>query len=297
MKLNLNHILKTTLLTSAIVLATTLTPATVSAAANIDGGNFMTATNNTSGNGTWGDPVSAKPGEAIEFRVQVWNNGDATAERVQVIGDLSAPDSNTLQAKATIQSANLSTMQDTATINVEGGSAQSFAYIPGHARIFGVTNLYNCPSGCAFTDDIAGRGVEVGDIPAGQSVQVAFKAYVSNAVSATPTPTPTATPTPSTPPSGGQSQSQNQSQSQTVNVNNTNNNNNTVTVNTPAVAAPQVVSQSTSTAKALPKTGLPLAAVGMSALLPVGLKLRKRFTGSDTDSANFIWEERLFKKD
>lgn len=56
---------------------------------------------------------------------------------------------------------------------------------------------------------------------------------------------------------------------------------------------PQVVTVSgDSKVKELPKTGLPIAALGLGSLLPLGLRLRRYAKVKDAVSANFIWEER-----
>lgn len=141
----------------------------------------------------------------------------------------------------------------------------------------------------------------------------------------TPVPTPTASPTPapveeckaneikviknSQAQCQAQTQTQNNNQSQDNNqtqtqgsISNTNSNN--VTVNNPApqvlaaTSAPQVVTVAASTAKELPKTGLPLAGLALTGLIPFGLKLRKYSQKDNPESsANFIWEERQIVKD
>jgi hypothetical protein len=63
---------------------------------------------------------------------------------------------------------------------------------------------------------------------------------------------------------------------------------------------PKVIAADTTPIIALPKTGLPLAAVALLGLLPLGIKLRQLAFGNkdekDYATANSIWEEREFKK-
>ncbi len=92
-----------------------------------------------------------------------------------------------------------------------------------------------------------------------------------------------------------------QEQTQTQN----NNQNVTVTLAAPSsapvvlgVQSPKVVSSTQTDIKELPKTGLPLALWGVSALIPLGLKLRKNGSSSETEkvSANSIWMNRELQK-
>jgi hypothetical protein len=122
----------------------------------------------------------------------------------------------------------------------------------------------------------------------------------------TPTPTPTLPPPPpclvcQTPPPSVPAQVQNQQQTQN------NNQNQNVVVNVPpapqgvvlaANAQPKVVATAGTQVTTLPKTGLPLAAWAVMGMLPAGAGLKKfgRKDNSDDVPANFIWEEREFKK-
>lgn len=45
----------------------------------------------------------------------------------------------------------------------------------------------------------------------------------------------------------------------------------------------------------LPKTGLPLVAWGLAALLPMGFKLKSKKVFKNNNLANSTWEERQFK--
>jgi hypothetical protein len=108
-------------------------------------------------------------------------------------------------------------------------------------------------------------------------------------------------------------QYQNNTQNQNVttgNVNVSNSNSNSVSVNAPkvtaspsvqvSVTAPKVVYTVPAELKELPRTGLPLVVWGISALAPLGIKLRKNGKGqqesSSEFSANSIWTERELNK-
>jgi len=60
-------------------------------------------------------------------------------------------------------------------------------------------------------------------------------------------------------------------------------------------AAPKVITQVQTPIKELPNTGLPAAAVGFGALVPLGLGLRKYTKGDKKVSANSLWFERQLK--
>ena len=116
-----------------------------------------------------------------------------------------------------------------------------------------------------------------------------------------------------------QSQSQTQDNNQSVNVSNTNNN--SISNSGSALAAatsaptstptstptsqpqatqkgstPQVIAQTPTQTKELPKTGLPLAGWALASLLPVGFKLKNLGHSKDIESANTLWEEKQFRK-
>jgi uncharacterized repeat protein (TIGR01451 family) len=317
-KLHIKKIAAVAAMTATLVLSAT--PAY--AAAQIAGGNFMTAANNPE-QSAWMDPVDANPGQIVEFRIVVQNIGDQNQPRIQVVSTIPSGASANPTVNTDIRlpgGTDATDIKDTATIHVRNGSAQTISLLPGHTRIFGVTNLYNCPQGCDIPDNVANGGMEVGDLGPGQSVQVGFKVILSGTATPTPTPTatPTVTPTPTpsvspsaTPanqnlqcPSGTTFQkvegnniiciNNNNSQSQTQ----TQNNNQNVTINnTTPSAAPAVLG--TTIVRELPKTGLPLAGVAALALGPVGYAV-KRFGKSNVeetdDSVNYIWESRKFKK-
>lgn len=150
-------------------------------------------------------------------------------------------------------------------------------------------------------------------------------------VTPTPTPVPTATPTPMPTPTAtpvttiqcpiGTIKQVVNSMITCVSNNNTNNNENNndnhtnvnvttgdVNVNVEnkvtqegqvlaaATSQPQVVGESKTAVKELPKTGLPLAAWALGGLLPAGLKMKKGSKSSSDQNANFIWEERELAK-
>ena len=56
------------------------------------------------------------------------------------------------------------------------------------------------------------------------------------------------------------------------------------------VAGVSVINQTPTSIKELPKTGLPLAAVGLASLLPFGSRLRKLGQkNTEEETANSIW--------
>lgn len=173
------------------------------AAASLAGGDFFQAFNNTTQEGTWRDPVSGAPGNVIEFRVTAKNNGDEVARRVQVWGSTTGqvPQDPASQHVFSAKIAHVGgpELTDTVTVNIIG-KPQGMRYRVGHARLQGVTNLYNCPSACDIGDNVLG-GIEVGDIQPGTFVEVTYKADITNDVEPTPTPTPSPTPTPTPSPS------------------------------------------------------------------------------------------------
>lgn len=298
----------TTLSLIAVLMGTVLfvSPGPVEAGARLRSSNVVTVHDVSANNppGGWARSVAAIRGALVEFRVEITNEGDDVADHVQLTGQMPNNIGNSFNFPVIIQSAinGGSPVNDSVTVTVIDGSNQQFAYEPGHVRIAGVTNLHNCPNVCNIGDAVVTQGgFEVGDIGAGQTIQVLYKARMSNVVVATPTPTPTtrpaATPTP-TPTSGAGAGQGGQSQGNCTGANSCSGSAN-VTVNTPpaqvalAAAAPRVVSAATAGVSELPKTGLPLAGLGLAGLLPIGLKLRKFGKGQKDDySAKSIWEER-----
>lgn len=167
------------------------------AAASIEGGNIMTVSNNPEQSG-WQDPVNANPGQIVEFRIVVHNNGDAVQNRVQAVASVDGNPSANPQGHISLRlpgGSEATDINDSATVHIRDGSAQSLSLLPGHTRFFGVTNLFNCPTGCDISDSLANGGMEVGNVDVDQYVQLTFKANLSG-TAPTPTPTPTNTPTP-----------------------------------------------------------------------------------------------------
>lgn len=196
---------------SAILFAISANQNLVKADSHIAGGDFFQAFNNTTQEGTWRDPVSAAPGQIVEFMVTIKNDGDQPTGDMQVWGSVTGqvPQDPAQQQVVTAKIHNPNTGQtltDTATVNITGNVPVGMRYLSGHARIQGVTDLYpNCANACPLTDDVLG-GIFIGVIQPGDFVQVAFKATLVNPPSLTPTATPTqspsATPTPTATPTG-----------------------------------------------------------------------------------------------
>src|SRR3989344_170854 len=172
------------------------------AAASLQGGDFFQAFNNTAQAGTWTDPVTGQSGQIIEFRVTARNSGDEVAENVQVWGSITGQvpqdpaNTNVLTARISNSNFGGAELTDTVTVNVSG-NPEGMRYVNGHARLNGVTNLFNCPNTCDIGDSVLG-GINVGNIAAGDFVEVTYKATLTNTPVVTPTPTPTVqvTPTP-----------------------------------------------------------------------------------------------------
>lgn len=270
------------------------------------GGNFMTAVNNTQRNADWADPVSANPGEIIEYRMVAQNvQSGAVARDVTFHVNFPTSPSNSPQVQSVI-SANGVSVSDTATVNVTGSAGYLINYESGHTRVFSP----RCPNGCNADDSFRdGGNINVGDLAFGESAQVLFKAGITNPA---PTPTPTPTPTPAPTPTPTPTPTPAPVVPAPVNINNTNNNTNnnsnsntnnnnisvqatggSVGVGAPAPAqSSQVLGVTT-----LPKTGLPELAWSALAFVPAGFGLRK-FRGIKktlADAPSYIWENRKFK--
>lgn len=156
-------------------------------------GNIFDGGNRTDRVVDWQDPIPADPGEVIEFRVLVQNDGNENANNTTVKVDFPSTLSNTLVSTVHITSTNTTAVSDTVTVNVSGSTGQLHTLIPGHTKMYGP----GC-NPCTLPDSIDGAGVTIGPVAPGtsNSFQVLFKAYVTNKPpSPTPTPTPTATPT------------------------------------------------------------------------------------------------------
>lgn len=295
-----------------IVASGLITDSKVFAAGLFAGGNFVTAVNNTQRNGDWSDPVSANPGEIIEYRAVAQNTQEGTvAKDVTFHVNFPTSPSNSPQVSVSI-SANGESVSDSATVNVSGTAGYLIIYEPGHTRVFSP----GCPGGCNADDSFRdGGNINVGDLAYGESAQVAFKAGITNPA---PTPTPTPTPTPpactsngscsvQTPTACGQTNTgvdncgnacvrqsaacvaqggQTQSQSQTVNI---------AAPNNPGNVG--VAPKAGTTATVLPKTGLAEVAWSALALAPIGYKLRRfsKIKKALEDHPSFISAMRQFK--
>src|SRR3989344_9243029 len=81
-------------------------------------GNIFDGGNRTDRLVDWQDPIPADPGEVIEFRVLVQNDGDETAQNVSVRVDFPGTPSLGLVSTAYVTSTNIGTVSDTTTVNV-----------------------------------------------------------------------------------------------------------------------------------------------------------------------------------
>ncbi|HWA51554.1 MAG TPA: PKD domain-containing protein [Patescibacteria group bacterium] len=150
----------------------------------------------------WEDPIQANPGDTIEFRIQVINDGTSAVTNTTVKGDLPTNSGLNLNITGSASGDSVQTVSDIATVHVSGTQVESITYLPGHARMFGPG--CDTTNGCPLSDSIVTSGINIGTVNPGvtNSYQVAFKAVLSNynvptpTPTVTPTPTPTATPTP-----------------------------------------------------------------------------------------------------
>jgi LPXTG-motif cell wall-anchored protein len=143
---------------------------------------------------TWADPVSANPGQVVEFRITVINDGTVVAKNTVVRAAFPGSPANPIVPTAYVIGEGVAQVTDNFTINVSGGSSQKLNYWEGHAIKFGP----GCTNGCALPDNIYVEGINIGDVAPGvqNSYQVVFKAYLTQQSTPTPTPTPTPSPTP-----------------------------------------------------------------------------------------------------
>jgi uncharacterized repeat protein (TIGR01451 family)/LPXTG-motif cell wall-anchored protein len=142
---------------------------------------------------TWADPVTANPGQVVEFRVTVINDGNSVANNTIVRAAFPGNPGSPIVPTAFVAGEGVSQVTDNFTINVSGGSAQKLNYWEGHAIKWGP----GCSSGCALPDNIYVEGVNIGPVQPGvtNSFQIVFKAYLTEQPTPTPTATPTVTPT------------------------------------------------------------------------------------------------------
>lgn len=144
----------------------------------------------------WEDPIHANPGDTIEFRIQVINDGSGAVNNTIVKGSLPVNSGINLNVTGSASGDSVQTVSDIATVQINTTQPQIITYLPGHARMFGPG--CNTTNGCSLSDNIVTTGVNIGTVQPGvtSSYQVAFKATLSNYVpTETPTATPTATPT------------------------------------------------------------------------------------------------------
>lgn len=148
---------------------------------------------------TWADPVTANPGQVVEFRVMVINDGDEPATNTTVRAVFPSNPSNPIVPTAYVAAEGVSQITDTFTINVSNGSNQKLNYWEGHAIKWGP----GCQNGCSLPDNIYVEGINIGTVQPGaqNSFQIVFKAYLTEQSSPTPTSTATPTQTPTQTPS------------------------------------------------------------------------------------------------
>lgn len=89
-----------------------------------------------------------------------------------------------------------------------------------------------------------------------------------------------------------QSQTNNNNQNVDINLNPSISNTNTININPSPVAGVVVVTQARQTVSELPKTGLPIAGVLLTSLVPVGAGLRKLKAKGKMTTPNTIWLEK-----
>lgn len=149
---------------------------------------------------TWADPVTANPGQVVEFRATVVNEGTVDAKNTIVKVMFPGSAANPIVPTIFVSAEGVEKVSDTFTINIAGGSSQKLNYWEGHAIKWGP----GCTNGCSLPDNVYVEGVNIGTVApgVGNSYQVVFKAYVTgqSTPTATPTSTPTATPTPTNTP-------------------------------------------------------------------------------------------------
>lgn len=96
-----------------------------------------------------------------------------------------------------------------------------------------------------------------------------------------------------------QNQSQSQSQENNNNQTNNNNNNQTLNINSNPIPVVNVVGQAPVNITQLPRTGLPIEALILILLLPVGIFMKFKFSRKahliPIKSAKDIWVQRQFK--
>jgi uncharacterized repeat protein (TIGR01451 family)/LPXTG-motif cell wall-anchored protein len=161
------------------------------------GGDFLKVENNTQQTG-WQNSVSVGPSEVVEFLVKITNEGNHDARGVRIKTNLPnvGTAATTQNPSVTISSDNSPSVTDSVTVN--GQKPFWFVYRNGHATLFGVTDMYNCPNGCRIPETFHQEPMMIGTVKKGEpaTIQITFKADIFTPVSPTPTPTKTPTPTP-----------------------------------------------------------------------------------------------------
>jgi hypothetical protein len=319
----------------AIVTTAVLSFSNIVFAQTFSQGDHLLAANVTTGV-TWRDPLDAKTGDLVEFRMLAQNiDANTTINNVIVKGIIpSTVGTNTLTAQAMVSADNAASFTDSVTLNITDPGMHHLVYAPGHVRIFAANyNGQNCTAanGCPGPDSVATTGVNVGNLGYGESAQVLYKAYIikddqaspspsaspSTSPSASPSMSPSASPSMSpsvspSPSSGNNLQCPNGTKFDKVEGNNiicilidqnqtqsqTQNNNQNITITNPAPTSTGAVLGQT-IVKELPRTGLPLLAWATMALVPAGYGLKKfgkNQVEDNSESATYIWENREFKK-
>lgn len=236
----------------------------------------------------WGDPIPANPGEVIEFRTTVINDGDSQAANTIVRAQLPNTLGLSLITTSFVSADSTQIVSDTATVNVSGQEPQRLTYLPGHARKVGPGCQGN---GCTISDDIVSTGVNIGNVDPGvtNSYQVMFKAILTNYVvtptpsptptatpTETPTATPTASPTPTATPTSTPTGTPTPTPSATPTITPTPTSTPTSTPTPTPSPVPQVLAAQTP--PVLPKTGASeVIALGSIVMAPVGFFLYKKF--------------------
>ncbi len=163
--------------------------------------NLFKVTNNTLQNG-WQDSVDVEPNHVVEFNVRIFNTGSHDARNLTLKADLPANLAKVQHPKARVWADNANEINE--TVEIRGTEPFFLSYRPGHATLFGTTDLYDCPNGCLINESFYHTPLVLGRLEAGKAIQVTYKADVITEDVVTPTPTPTgtpkATPTPSVTP-------------------------------------------------------------------------------------------------
>src|SRR3989344_6068120 len=199
-------ILISLLLLFPVIVITFFAATKVGAAGGVfNSGNILTATNNTKQTPDWTDPLTnVDPGNVVQFRVDILNNGTGPATATNVKATQPSGTGSSLVPSVTISASDASSVSDTVTVSG-----------PTNFRFDGLvandTILFSpgCPSGCLLPDTILTTGVNLGSVDtvaASNNVGVTFKLYTVPVAVASPSPSPSIAPSPSpstTPTQGG----------------------------------------------------------------------------------------------